>query len=607
MTVDAAKAADSLLARYTAARVLDGILARFRGRSDVHALQFGGAPALGPVHKPITPDVLERHLAGTQAAGFYVCDAESRCWMTCADFDNKQGENPDWKEQVETLVNWLEGAGLYPFVEISQSGSGAHVWLAMEEPTDAALVRRLWKAAEERSGVKLKEIFPKQDRIKELGNLVRFPLWRQSCFVALPDWEIIEPSEALDAIREHTAADVAEILATLGVSTPVATLRDGTPEIPVGLPATVAKIVMNPNTLLGRRWANDVTGLSDPSPSGQAMAIARELVRRYVPTDDVREAVRYWMRHHGDRAEKADRKDQTWLDNTIAKAFAFVIEKPEALSFESTTVASAVDAYLAGLMIAKRRHYASGIASLDESIEGVAAGEVCVIAARPGHGKTAIALEWIDNASLEVPALIISEEMAAIELGRRRAMSILGSPESTWTDRANDLREQAKRYHAGRKPVHIVENAATVERVEELIDLYAAKEGVKIVAVDYLQLLSSRDARSDRESATAASKKIKQAAKRNGVAVLELCQLNRAIESIARKDLAPKMSDLRDSGQIEQDADLIIFGRWLHKDAPEDESIPRDAYGFYCAKRRNGHIKSAVVAASFNSVRQTFN
>ncbi len=589
-------AADGLLAKYQRQQTAAALLANFPGRPDAYAVQFDGAAGLGPVRKPIGADVLEAHLDGKKAAGFYVCDADSHCRVTCADVDNKAGENPEWRDQVERLVDWLEGAGLYPFVEISQSGSGAHVWLALEDWTAAALVRRFWKAAEKHSGVTLREVFPKQDTIKDLGNLVRYPLWNQSEFVALPDWEIIEPLTALEAIRTQPASELEDVLTRLGVSPIVQTTE--AVDIPEGLPATVAKAVASEHTLLGRRWRNDVTGLGDPSTSGLAMAIARELIRRYVPTGDVKAALRWWMQKHA--PDKAKRED--WLDLTISKAFQFVVEKPETLSFESTTVAQAVDTFLAGLKLQKRRHFRSGIKAVDDSIEGVSPGEVAVIAARPGNCKTALALEWMDYASLEVPGLIISEEMAALELGRRRAMSISARHESEWPANLEAVRLEAAAHHGKRKPVWIVENAATVERVEEIIDQYAAKEGVKIVAVDYLQLLSSRDARNDRDAATKASKAIKQAAKRNGVAVLELAQLNRAIEG--RDSGEPKMSDLRDSGQIEQDADLILFGRWFFTENPD--KYDKTHYTVYAKKRRNGHIRSPEMDICFDSDRQKF-
>jgi replicative DNA helicase len=121
-------------------------------------------------------------------------------------------------------------------------------------------------------------------------------------------------------------------------------------------------------------------------------------------------------------------------------------------------------------------------------------------------------------------------------------------------------------------------------QIASLARLHAGRDGVRFVVVDYLQLISAEDRRSNRQEQVAAiSRELKILAKSLGVPVLALAQLNRGIE--ARDDKTPRMSDLRESGAIEQDADVIMF---LDRPAMYDSNAATDSGTLYVGKNRNG-------------------
>ena len=125
------------------------------------------------------------------------------------------------------------------------------------------------------------------------------------------------------------------------------------------------------------------------------------------------------------------------------------------------------------------------------------------------------------------------------------------------------------------------------------------EHGVGVVFVDYVQLLQA-PGKSRYEQTTNASIAIRQLATRHNVAIIALAQLNRQIEM--RTKYVPNLSDLRDTGQFEQDADVIIFDVWPHK---IDSSQPKNYYQFFVGKNRNRAINAVAVSAHIDPARQS--
>lgn len=242
-----------------------------------------------------------------------------------------------------------------------------------------------------------------------------------------------------------------------------------------------------------------------------------------------------------------------------------------------------------------------GIPELDLTMGGGAAfGEMVVIGARPGHGKTCIGLQAATAAMNQgYPCLILSEEMTAIAVGKRVVQRATAIPEERWLSEREAVRSQVTDYIGGLKsPCYIADPCHTAKKASETIRMAVQQHGVRVVVVDYAQLL--QDAGKGRyEQVSNTSVALKQTTLEHNIVLIALCQLNRAMEK--RERMEPKVSDLRDSGQIEQDADVILFLLWPHRCDPQRDA---NEYLIYHAKNRNRGIKNPVVKCHFEPSRQ---
>jgi replicative DNA helicase len=161
------------------------------------------------------------------------------------------------------------------------------------------------------------------------------------------------------------------------------------------------------------------------------------------------------------------------------------------------------------------------------------------------------------------------------------------------------LRVSVSDHFEGLADIYVVEACGSVDKAASAIDSVCQQHGCKIVAVDYAQLLRGHGS-SRYEQVTSVSVAMKQAAVRNNIVLLLLCQLSREIEK--RPDRQPKLSDLRDSGQIEQDADVVLFLQWPMRDDPNYR--PLDEYRIYVVKNRNRCIRRSTVIMRFAPDRQ---
>lgn len=205
----------------------------------------------------------------------------------------------------------------------------------------------------------------------------------------------------------------------------------------------------------------------------------------------------------------------------------------------------------------------TGFSDLDEITDGWQPGNLAIIAARPSIGKSALMLNMAEAASKNCPVGIVSLEMSDIEKGIRFIAASTGIS-------INKLRkgfldeEDIKSYvrRAGELsnlPIYYQYDVNNEKMLESSIDIFVKKHGCRVVFIDHLHLMhaESRQQSRDRELAVLTRTAKKLSLKYN-IPIIFLCQLNRAIE-IGTQKRELKMSDLRDSGAIEQDADLIIF------------------------------------------------
>jgi replicative DNA helicase len=234
----------------------------------------------------------------------------------------------------------------------------------------------------------------------------------------------------------------------------------------------------------------------------------------------------------------------------------------------------------------------TGLAGLDEYLDGLKPEEVTILAARPSMGKTQVAinvLEWV-TMHLQVPALFISLEMGRADIAERFLSSRSGVPSRRLRDPNRMTSEEMARlgetYSDLRQAPLWIDDSPTRSAlaITATARRYKSRHGVGLVVIDYLQLIEPEEARDTRQEQVAKiSRRLKNLARILKVPVVSLCQLNRAVED--RDKRTPRLSDLRDSGALEQDADNVLL---LHR--PEYYK-PGDRPGeadLIVAKNRNG-------------------
>lgn len=206
------------------------------------------------------------------------------------------------------------------------------------------------------------------------------------------------------------------------------------------------------------------------------------------------------------------------------------------------------------------RNLPTGFASIDGRIEGVQNSELVIIGGRPGSGKTTIAVNIaVNQAKRGKKILFFSLEMAKSELIERIVISLTGNRVSPRMSPAEINRWLECVRYVERLPLTINDKAGmTVEGIYSAALKKKDREGLDAVFIDNLSILkSSRIFKNRYEEVSEISRQLKVMAKDLDVPVVCLSQLNRALE--ARTMKAPTLADLRDSGSIEQDADMIAF------------------------------------------------
>lgn len=244
------------------------------------------------------------------------------------------------------------------------------------------------------------------------------------------------------------------------------------------------------------------------------------------------------------------------------------------------------------------RYVPTGISPLDNEILGVINSDLLVLAGKPGSGKTSLATQILENAALAgVKSGLISLEMSAYALRTRMISARTGIEFKALLKRQLSPR-QKKAVLEARAEIKTMGQALFIDDRSGLDDegiyrtIGAWKEmGFGLVAIDYLQLIRGKN-ESRQVQVGDAVKAVKAAAKDFDLPVILLSQLNRS--SDAREDKEPRMSDLRDSGEIEQVADTIIMFHY-----PEDDEFESmRAIDVHVVKQRNG--PTTVVSMIFN-------
>ncbi|HAE36870.1 MAG: Replicative DNA helicase [Candidatus Nomurabacteria bacterium GW2011_GWF2_35_66] len=236
----------------------------------------------------------------------------------------------------------------------------------------------------------------------------------------------------------------------------------------------------------------------------------------------------------------------------------------------------------------------TGFHDLDQYLSGLQKSDLIILAARPSMGKTTLALDIARQAAMNhgTPTVIFSLEMSTQQLVDR--MLAAQSRVNAWNLRTGNLTAESEFAKIrdsldslSKAPIFVDDLAGnSIVRMRSVCRRIRAEHGIGLIIVDYLQLMStSKNYDNMVNQVTEISRSLKSLAKEFDVPVLALSQLSRAVESRGGR---PRLSDLRDSGSIEQDADIVMF---IHReDKGKDESEKTNIAEILIEKHRNGPV-----------------
>jgi len=239
----------------------------------------------------------------------------------------------------------------------------------------------------------------------------------------------------------------------------------------------------------------------------------------------------------------------------------------------------------------------TGFDDLDAMLTGLHNGDLVIVAARPSMGKTSLMLSIVQNITIDGkhPVAIFSLEMSKQQLALRLLCSearvdsyrlrrgVISKHEWPNLTRAASLLTNAPIYIDDTPAINVLEMRAKARRLK-------MEKGLRLIVVDYLQLMQSAARQENRQQEISSiSRALKGLSKELDVPVMALSQLSRAVES-RTGNRRPMLSDLRESGAIEQDADVVLF---LYREEVYDRECPEDLKGIaevIIGKHRNGPI-----------------
>ena len=246
----------------------------------------------------------------------------------------------------------------------------------------------------------------------------------------------------------------------------------------------------------------------------------------------------------------------------------------------------------------------TGFTDLDNLLNGLHAGQLIIVAGRPGLGKSTVAMDFARSCSIRnnMSSVIFSLEMSKVEIVMRLLSAEARVPLHTlrsgqlsdddWTKLARRMGEisEAPLFCDDTPNMNLMEIRAKARRLKQRHD-------IKLIVVDYLQLMSGpKRVESRQQEVAELSRGLKLLAKEVDCPVIAVSQLNRGPEQ--RTDKRPQLSDLRESGSIEQDADVVLL---LHREDYYDKETPRAGEAdFIVAKHRNGPTDTVTVAAQLH-------
>lgn len=238
-----------------------------------------------------------------------------------------------------------------------------------------------------------------------------------------------------------------------------------------------------------------------------------------------------------------------------------------------------------------------GIKTLDALTDGIHNSELTILAARPGQGKTAVAINIALNVARQGKhVLILSLEMSKNAIVDRMISNIKTINSNVIRSRDFDEQQQIDYVTVSEEfkelDIRIEDSIFSIEEMMALINQIQKKKPLDYIVIDYVGLIETKQrVNSTYERVSTVSRQIKKIAQKTGIPILLLSQLNRLVEQRAKDDRRPLLSDLKDSGSLEQDASNVIM---LYHDV-EDPTVNKIPLEIILRKQRNGMLGTARV------------
>jgi replicative DNA helicase len=299
-----------------------------------------------------------------------------------------------------------------------------------------------------------------------------------------------------------------------------------------------------------------------------------------------------------DLAERVDIASQAVHDIASREARGGFLRFEQLLqaTFDEIETVSQLDGKLRGI--------STGFTDLDLMTSGLTPGQVVVVAARPGMGKSILSCQVAANAAikLNVPSAIFALEMSHVEITTRILSAEARVPLHVLTSgRLSDddwIKISRRMGEISKAPLHIDDTVGiTLTEIAAKARRMVQQHGIRLFVLDQISLVATPGSFENRQVAIATlSRGLKVLAKQLNVVFIVVAQLNRNNET--RTDKRPQLSDLRESGAIEADADIVIL---IHRDDYYDKESPRAGEAdFIVAKHRNGPTDTITVHAQLH-------
>lgn len=575
----------------------------FKCRTDAHASGFitdTGKVAYPPARDeqgndiPLTEEVMYSHLKGDSILGVWPIFEDDLVRWVALDFDGDDAEDPI--EMAFRQRNVLRESGIISYVEVSRSGKGAHVWVFLDKPMKARHIRTIIKHNLIEAET-FDRMFPNQDSAstKGYGNLIAFPfsglVSRDGNSMFIDDSrEVISPYDFVEMARKNSTTYLESLLRQLeGSVTPL--------DAPVGIgqgqmpPRPLESLSGALKVLTFSRWVREVRqrmSSQNQEPEFYALccqfaqlqegeALAYEFGRLHPYSDE--RINQKWSR--------AVRENKPHTCQTLRDMgfdcdddYVYGVKHPyelAKLSFEELMAtrrgkAESFKEVLDNVIVQTKTRYKSGeeagysygYEEVDK-LTSLRDGNLIVIGARTGVGKTSLAVEVAANLSLrqDVPAYIASLEMASVEYGIKLISNIAAIDSSKIQEGKLDYKQWKNLLSAKKTianiPIFIDDQTRSTDK---LIDVFAGlirTHGKGVIIIDYIELLQKKKGESSQSMTERVILELKGLAKILEVPVIALTNFNRKAESDIAEGLEPQDGWIRNSGMVEQTADVILY------------------------------------------------